>query len=84
MKPIGYDHGNDDSSVGNVSALTSNMSVSSFTVVSALSGNTNTMPKKVPLPKNTGKTRIIQSGIGTLTRKPKSIAQLLAEEEALN
>jgi len=96
LKPIGHDYGDDDhsvgarsiSSVGNVSALTSNQSVSSssFSVVSA-SGrntNTNTMPKKLPLPKNTGKTRIIQSGIGKLTRRPKSIAELLAEEEALN
>lgn len=92
LKPIGHDYGDDERSVGalsmtsmgNVSALTSNQSVSSFSVVSASGRNTNTMPKKLPLPKNTGKTRIIQSGIGKLTRKPKSIAELLAEEEALN
>ncbi len=37
-----------------------------------------------PLPKHTGKVRVNASGVGTLTRKGKTISDLLAEDEALN
>ena len=43
--------------------------------------NKRTQP---PLPKNTGKMRVNSSGMGTLTKKCKSIKQLLAEDEAMN
>jgi len=98
LKPLGNDRGSDpgdDRSVASIgslsgmSALTSLQSVSSSSVVGAGNSGSTTSniivrPKKTPLPKSTGKTRIIQSGIGTLNRKTKSIAQLLAEDEALN